>query len=711
MTFRTPSSKACEEPPLRLLGRRPVAADLVDRREVRDGLEREPRADDVRAVADEGRDHVAVARLVARDEERAAEAEAAFDEAPVGCGDGEQGRDRRASAARRAIVEADERGALRRRARRTRPRRARPRRTRPSSASNVASTNDGSSAASPAGVTRNEGSATSGSQRAVGVDRGLRARRASRPTSPPARGSGRSPGSSPARTAGGSTRRAGARAPREGRSARRRPSSRPGRARSARSAAASGSAPRACSRAARGARRGPPPAAPPTRRPRRTGRSRETQASYGRRAASSRVSSPSKRRPCCGSTDEELSGAEAATPDLDAFRERHRARLGRDGDEPVRADCDAERPQAVPVELRAAGHAVGEDEAGRPVPRLDHHRVVAAHRPLGVVDPRIVLPGRRNEPRERLPDVEPRADEQLDRVVEQSGVGAAPVERRGEARIEPARALARLHPRDVAVDRVDLAVVAEHAERLRALPGRLRVRREALVEDRPRRGPVRVARGPDRTRRAASRRRAPCRSPCGTRATRRRRRRRAPRACGPGGTAPRRRPRRTARARAARSAASSRAAVEPSADGSTGTSRQPSGSSPSARQASSTTPRNHGSRRKHIAIPAPCDAGQRRRERQQHPRAVPGHAVRGPRASVRDGGEPGEGAIDELARRTTARVGDEADAARVAFEGSIVEERRGAQGLRLSESRRNEGMRFPPVCLSASPAEAGEVAG
>ena len=40
-----------EQPPLRLLRRGAVAADLVDRREVGDGLEREPRADDVRAVA------------------------------------------------------------------------------------------------------------------------------------------------------------------------------------------------------------------------------------------------------------------------------------------------------------------------------------------------------------------------------------------------------------------------------------------------------------------------------------------------------------------------------------------------------------------------------------------------------------------------------------------------------------------------------------
>ena len=89
-----------EKPPLRLCGRRPVAADLVDRREVGDGLQREPWADDVRAVAHEGGDHVAVPGLVARDEERAAESETAFDEPAVGCSDCEQCRNRRATACR-----------------------------------------------------------------------------------------------------------------------------------------------------------------------------------------------------------------------------------------------------------------------------------------------------------------------------------------------------------------------------------------------------------------------------------------------------------------------------------------------------------------------------------------------------------------------------------------------------------------------------------
>jgi hypothetical protein len=75
-------------------------------------------------------------------------------------------------------------------------------------------------------------------------------------------------------------------------------------------------------------------------------------------------------------------------------------------------------------------------------------------------------------------------------------------------------------------------------------------------------------------------------------------------------------------------------------------------------------------------------------------------------------GEPGERAIDELARRTSVRIGDETDAAGIAFEGPIVEERRGSQDLPpFRVEGRTSKSSLPPVCLSASPAEAGEVAG
>ena len=150
--------------------------------------------------------------------------------------------------------------------------------------------------------------------------------------------------------------------------------------------------------------------------------------------------------PVPGVDGEELTRPQARPADADALGERNGARLRGDGDEPVVADRDAERAQAVPVELRPAGDAVREDEPGRTVPRLDRHRVVAAHRALRLVDPGVVLPCGRDEPRQRLLDVEAGADEQLDGVVEERGVGAAAIERRREAGSRPrARSRASIH--------------------------------------------------------------------------------------------------------------------------------------------------------------------------------------------------------------------------------------------------------------------------
>ncbi len=97
-----------------------------------------------------------------------------------------------------------------------------------------------------------------------------------------------------------------------------------------------------------------------------------------------------------------------------------------------------------------------------------------------------MLPGRRHEQAHGLPHVAAGSDQELERVVEQRRVGAARVERRRQGVVAAQRTFAGLHPCDVSRDRVDLAVVAEQPERLRALPARLRVRGEALVEHGPR---------------------------------------------------------------------------------------------------------------------------------------------------------------------------------------------------------------------------------
>ena len=179
-----------------------------------------------------------------------------------------------------------------------------------------------------------------------------------------------------------------------------------------------------------------------------------------------------------GINDEHLARSEPAPAHGLALGEVEHARLRRADDE-VRAGGPAQRPQSVAVERGADDAAVAEDDSRGPVPRLDEARVVAVERAHVEVELGVVLPRGRHEHRERVPDVAPAAHEQLGRVVEHPGVGARLVERRDAVE----RAGPRAHPVHVAADRVDLAVVAQQAERLRPLPRGLGIGREALVED------------------------------------------------------------------------------------------------------------------------------------------------------------------------------------------------------------------------------------
>ena len=81
------------------------------------------------------------------------------------------------------------------------------------------------------------------------------------------------------------------------------------------------------------------------------------------------------------------------------------------------------------------------------------------------------------------------------------------------------RAPARVHPVDVAAHRVDLAVVGDEAVRVRQLPGREGVGREALVHQRQRRHGQRVAQVVVEAADLAARAAGPCRRPCASRTT------------------------------------------------------------------------------------------------------------------------------------------------------------------------------------------------
>ncbi len=291
-----------------------------------------------------------------------------------------------------------------------------------------------------------------------------------------------------------------------------------------------------------------------------------------------------------------------------------------------------------------------------------------------VVEARIVLPRRRDEDGQRLGGVRAlTADEKLEGVVEQRRVGPVPVECRRERGLVPERPLPRFRPRDVAVDRVDLAVVTEQAERLGALPARLRVRGEALVEDREGDGEsgileIRVEPGKlcGRAERLVGHRAERERSDVD--------------AGNPLGTPPR--PIRTAlgvgmlrggkhqlldpRQRGDRGHAERRRA---------GRHLAPAGGPQPLRAARvldrGTEPalaqeahRNSGA----------ADPGEHRTERDEDARAVSGHPVGRPCSPVPDRREACERPVEELPRSAALQVGDEADATRAALASGVVEE-------------------------------------
>ena len=174
-----------------------------------------------------------------------------------------------------------------------------------------------------------------------------------------------------------------------------------------------------------------------------------------------------------------LPRAEPSAPSPRAGRQGDGARLRGAGHEPVVGHGVAQRPQPVAVERGSDDAAVSEHDCRRAVPGLHERGVVAIEVADGGIARGVGFPGFRQEHRRRVTHVAAAADEQLERVVQERRVRATRLER-----LQPACA----QPVDVAVDRVDLAVVAEEAERLGALPRRLGVGREALVEDRERDG-------------------------------------------------------------------------------------------------------------------------------------------------------------------------------------------------------------------------------
>ena len=154
--------------------------------------------------------------------------------------------------------------------------------------------------------------------------------------------------------------------------------------------------------------------------------------------------------------------------------------------------------QAVAVEHGADLAPVGKCDRSRSVPRLHHAGMELVEGALGVAHRFVVLPRLGDHHHDRVRQRAPGPDQQFQGVVEHRGVAAGGLDdrqqlldvvaeqRRGE------QLLARVHPVDIAAQRVDFAVVAQEAVGMGAVPARESVGGETLMDHRQRAGQGRI---------------------------------------------------------------------------------------------------------------------------------------------------------------------------------------------------------------------------
>ena len=171
---------------------------------------------------------------------------------------------------------------------------------------------------------------------------------------------------------------------------------------------------------------------------------------------------------------------------------RQHAGFRRHDDAVVIGDDVAGRPQAVAVERGADLPAVGEGDRRRPVPRLHQRGVVFVESLAVVIHELVAGPGFRDQHHHGVAQRIAALPQEFERIVEAGGVRLALIGDRPQLRDVLAeqrgldRRLPRRHPVDVAAQRVDLAIVGDHAIGMRQLPRREGVGREALVDQRQR---------------------------------------------------------------------------------------------------------------------------------------------------------------------------------------------------------------------------------
>ena len=188
--------------------------------------------------------------------------------------------------------------------------------------------------------------------------------------------------------------------------------------------------------------------------------------------------------------EQHLARLQAPLRDDLLLRDGQDAHFGGKHDQVVVSDEIARGPQTIAVERGANLAPVGERDRSGPIPRLHQGRVILVKRAPLLVHQRISRPGFRDQHHHRMAQRIAALDKELERIVEAGRVGLALVGDRPKLRNVVAEQLGvdarltRRHPVDIAPERVDLAVMRNHAIGVRETPGRERVGGEALMDER-----------------------------------------------------------------------------------------------------------------------------------------------------------------------------------------------------------------------------------
>ncbi len=165
------------------------------------------------------------------------------------------------------------------------------------------------------------------------------------------------------------------------------------------------------------------------------------------------------------------------------------ADLGGENQAIVIGDVITGRTKAVPVERCADHVSIRKQNGCRAVPGLHHRRIIMVEVLAVLIHEVVVLPGLRNDDRHRERQIHAVHVEEFERIVEHRRVRSRLLNDRVdlvEILLHNRRIhglLAGEHSVDVAPDRIDFAVMCDHAVRMRTIPGRCRIGGETGMHD------------------------------------------------------------------------------------------------------------------------------------------------------------------------------------------------------------------------------------